>query len=767
MSLNRIVVAALLAAACIGGALACGPFFPWQLLDNRDQTVADPVGLGFAFEASRLATAPNDHLRAVEPIDRTSPNADTAEPEAVVAEREEALSGAWRGLMREPIGDSDALVAKLAAAREAADGEAAMTAGAGLPIAVVNYIAGAIEFRADRFDTAMRYFEAIDRLPQDQRQIRAVAAAYMQGRTNQRLGAMAPARAAFQAARRYAEAGAPDPMGLAVASLAEEARIDLIEAGLVTAPWPVPKSNADDAEAARLIADAVRLYAEQAARGSKMALLSLREVATQLASPDGWLELVVADPLVRRLLVAYVVARDGQSPFDDSVAGAQDPVVVRVSEAVLAEPAPVAGDDLDRLAALAYQAGRYDLAEKLTVATNRPLGLWVRAKLALRRGDRAAAVKDWTAALLGTENAGAGTALDTPEKSRLRGELAIIRLSRGEYQDSLRVLFPLARTYWGDVAYIAERVLTVDELKAFVDRLPAAPEILPPPSDLEMAVAADPVAALRTLLARRLIREGRIREALAYFPAAAPAPAPSSGSTSDQRDDRATADAYLAAVEAARPGWPFDWPWQRVPRAEALFKVATLARQQGMELMGTEGPPDEAVLDGAFSGGFGQSSPNGMSNTPSALLGPDEASRFAASAPKPDTRFHYRVIATDRALAAADLLPQRSQAYAATLCWAARYAFDSSDEARAAAIYRRYVSTGAFQPWAKRFGRACPEPDFEAARTFWLRRIAAWPAQVADSVWRHITLVAAMAIVAAALLAAWARARRSLRARRG
>jgi hypothetical protein len=549
-------------------------------------------------------------------------------------------------------------------------------------------------------------------------------------------------------------------MGLAVASLGEEARIDLVEGGLVTVPWPVPESKADDAEAARLIADAVRLYAEQAARGSKMALLSLREVATQLASPDGWLELAVTDPLVRRLLVAYVVARDGQSPFDDSVAGAKDPVVVRVSEAVLAEPAPAAGDDLDRLAALAYQAGRYELAEKLTVATDRPLGLWVRAKLALRRGDRAAAAKDWTAAVLGTENAGAGTALDTPEKSRLRGELAVIRLSQGEYQDSLRVLFPLARTYWGDVAYIAERVLTVDELKAFVDRLPAAPEVLPPPSDLEMAMQRDPVAALRTLLARRLIREGRIAEPLAYFP---PSPA-ASGSTSDQRDDRATADAYLAAVEAARPGRPVDWPWQSVPRAAALFEVATLARRQGMELMGTEGPPDEAVLDGAFSEGFGQASPDGTARAPSALLGPDEASRFAASAPKPNSRFHYRVIATDHALAAADLLPQRSQAYAATLCWAARYAFDSADEARAAAIYRRYVATGAYQPWAKRFGRACPEPDFKSARTFWLRRIAAWPAQVADSAWRHITLVAAITIGAGLLLAAWLKVRRSRRA---
>ena len=51
-----------------------------------------PVELNFAFEVSRLVSAANDSLRAVEsdrPVD----------DEAVAAEREELQSGAWRGLM--------------------------------------------------------------------------------------------------------------------------------------------------------------------------------------------------------------------------------------------------------------------------------------------------------------------------------------------------------------------------------------------------------------------------------------------------------------------------------------------------------------------------------------------------------------------------------------------------------------------------------------------------------------------------------------------
>ena len=83
-------------------------------------------------------------------------------------------------------------------------------------------------------------------------------------------------------------------------------------------------------------------------------------------------------------------------------------------------------------------------------------------------------------------------------------------------------------------------------------------------------------------------------------------------------------------------------------------------------------------------------------------------------------------------------MPQRSQAYAATLCWAARYAIASGDQDKADAIYRRYVANGAYQAWARDFGQICPAPDFEGARTFWMRPTASWATQIARSVWRHI-----------------------------
>lgn len=717
MSPRKIAVAALVALATVGGALACGPDFPWQLLDDRHATLTEPVAFGFSFDATRLVATPQDTLRAVEPSD---PGDTSSEPEVLAIERHEAQSGTWQALVPDvPAGarTAEAFLQQLQAARTAADGPAAQAAGAGLPKAVALYVAGAVEFQAQRYDRAAAYFAAIDALPQRQRAIRAVAAAYMTGRINQARGEAEAARAAFRATRALAEAGAPDPMGLAVASFGEEARVDLVEAGLIEpAPWPI-EAVADPAKAASLIGQAVRLYAEQAARESKVALLSLRQVASLLVADADVLGQVIGDPLVRRLLVTYAVSREG--PWDDE---SSEVVSAGVIEAVLKLPTPTAGEEIDRLAALAYRTGRYDVAGRLTAKTDRPLGLWVRAKLALRHGDREAAVRDWSAALAASAKEGVPDDLDDDARTRLRGEAAVAKLSAGAYEDSLRLLFPVAQTYWGDVAYVAERILTIDELKRFVDGLPpAAPK--PRRASTDEPAPRDRLEDLRALLARRLARDGRVAEALPYFPE----------SVERWSDDPAQREVPLAAearvygnaIDAARP----TWRWRNVSRAEALFEVAMLSRKRGMELLGTEGPPDLAAVDGNYTWGYGQESPRGTADTTSRsepkapLLGPDEASRFAASAPTPDKRFHYRVVATDRALEAADLLPQGSQAYAATLCWATRFAFDSDDEARAKSIYRRYVATGPLQPWAKRFGRDCPAPDFDAARDYWPKRV--------------------------------------------
>jgi len=198
MSLRRIAIAGLIGICSIGAALACGPFFPWQLLDDRKATLTESLDLGFASEVKRLMTGTPGNLPVVE---RAAELVTSSESEVEIAEREEAQSGAWQGLASL---SGDQAVAKLQAARAAPDDKAVLAVAAGLPTAVAEYLAGAREFRLDRFDTALAHFEAIDRLPPEQRRIRAVAAAFMQGRVHQRTGDFDAARAAFRETRARA-----------------------------------------------------------------------------------------------------------------------------------------------------------------------------------------------------------------------------------------------------------------------------------------------------------------------------------------------------------------------------------------------------------------------------------------------------------------------------------------------------------------------------------------------------------------------------------
>ena len=130
----------------------------------------------------------------------------------------------------------------------------------------------------------------------------------------------------------------------------------------------------------------------------------------------------------------------------------------------------------------------------------------------------------------------------------MRAEQGVLTLSRGQYVEALDQLLraggPLDATrpaeeegwpmtpYWNDAAYVAERVLTLDELKQYVDAqapatpAPARPKVfdLKDGDDYYGWARQHPVPTadrLRLLLARRMVREGMIDQAVPYFPAEA------------------------------------------------------------------------------------------------------------------------------------------------------------------------------------------------------------------------------------------------------
>ncbi len=336
----------------------------------------------------------------------------------------------------------------------------------------------------------------------------------------------------------------------------------------------------------------------------------------------------------------------------------------------------------------------------------------------------------------------------------MKGEQGVLSLARGEYEQALLALYQAAVDetapypegwdespgepgYASDAAYVAERVLTADELKRFVDaHVAASPAVKQLPADDAegwRTRAYVPFAdTLRYLLGRRLLRERRYEAALAYFPEAG-----------DKRfrdpDARDHARRFgEAATDAASASG--------VSRAQALYAAAAIARFHGMEILGYEQGPDFADSGGTFGWGSGRSTPDWTypptprPPTPEAraaldLPGPyvtdAERKRYAGTEAKPDRRYHYRYVASRMANEAADLLPERSQAFAAVLCKNALWLGNREEAAEdRAAVYKRYLNHGAWVPWGAQFGQACPEPEFGRARWFWL-----WKPWNAASIW--------------------------------
>ncbi len=356
----------------------------------------------------------------------------------------------------------------------------------------------------------------------------------------------------------------------------------------------------------------------------------------------------------------------------------------------------------DRLAAGAWRAGRFDLAERFAGQEKTPLSAWVRAKLALRRGDRAEAERLLAEAAEGlpeTDDWSSSTEMigSRRPRSRVEGERALLALVRGDFAQAAERA--MASCSWQDIAYVAERVLTVEELQRLIAAHASDPVTRCQPEQAFFDEGQDVVSRLRLVLGRRLMRSGKGQQALEYF----------RGTKWEE-----PARKYVEALERGRSAW------DDVDKAQALYSAARLARTVGMELMGTEVAPDWTWVEGLYDLGALAEEERADEDTPAwteqdnvPLTTDAERQRLTAHAPPHTVRFHYRSTAADLAEEAAAQVPPRSQAYAALLCHAARFS-SYSDPERVQHLWRTYVQKGAIV--AMTFGQSCPEPDFERLR---------------------------------------------------
>ncbi len=713
-SSRTLLALALGALVPLGAAQACGPEFPYRLLSDRSGALGELPEGNFAFEIGRIASAVPGLGQAgnatLEPYwDENNQRYVDARTAA-----EQAQLG----------GERFALVSRLRGLTDARQAEAE---GAALPAELRLYSAGAVAFARHDMALAADYFRRVLALPEAERPLRGTWAAYSLGRALAEHAVSAPdtpldeaaalqrqrdlrqqARAAFQQARAMTVAGADDPLELGIASLGEEARLALDEGD-----W----------------SSAIRLYASQSRQGSSTGYSSLRELSRQLTRlDDAQLRPLLDIPEVQQLLAAQLFSRldaydtDGKAPQ-------------RLLQ--LLQSAQIQPQIADRMAALSYQQGDYDSARRFAEqAGDSGLAWWLRAKLALQNGDKDAAVQAYAKAAAAfpaeedwgwrrTENWDYET---LKPRCRIEGEMAILALERGDYLEAFDQLYRSGELYWQDAAEVAERVLSSSELRGYVDA--------------KVAAAADygkqygywnrpPALALRELLGRRLLREGRYAEAVPYF-----------ASPELQQAARQYGEARTQAEQA----------WTSIGRAEGYYAAAKLARSLGMELLGYELGPDEAWTGGNFGGEQAKPVQAG------GLISAAEAQLQNASAAQPNRRFHYRWVAADLANRAADLLPTSSQAFAAVLCKASGW-INYRDLEGARVYYRRYVEHGPYVEWAGNFGFDCQEPDFDGARQRqWdERRQAAVQALRPYKYWLPL---GALALLAAAIY--WQRRRRAL-----
>ena len=646
--MRALWLAAILLTA--GTALwACAPFFPTWLLGSSDLLTAP--SRPFYQSLPEIAPSGPPPFPAVpaqgDPYDLTSKI--DAEDVRQAVEKSGALPA-----VREKILKAHADLRAALGGKEAAPD---LAVPRGLPPELADYLEGAIAYHQHRLDAARAAWERLLTRPAAERALRSTWAAFMLGKASMAGDPDAAVRW-FERTRELAAQGFADPLGLAFDSLGWQARTEMDRKRYDRAlPLYLVQSRGDDAGAA----SSLRLACSEALAGGRDALVRAARA-----------------PRSRAILTAWVLT-PGDEPHARDWLRALKAAGVRRSEGA------------DRLAWAAYEAGDFAAAREWAARASgsAPMARWIRAKLLLRDGKLAAAGKLLHAvagALPPTdmnEQDASGYAWTNHYSVQLAtgpeaaGEEAVVLLSQGRFREALDGF--LHNGFWLDAAWVAERVMTADELKSVVDAAwPADLAARYKPSQEDGLYAGGFIRYrperlaydLRYLLARRLIRAGRYREARDYLPA----------------ELKPALDTLASGIQN---GGEADRPAR--DRARALFGAACTARKQGMELLGTELDPDWFALDRGeyeltdYVHGIAS---RGRNHLPPPA--PEERERAAKHRANPAKRFHYRYRAADLARQAAKLLPDGTEEKARILASAGSW-LAGKDPTAALPFYRELI----------------------------------------------------------------------------
>ncbi len=441
-----------------------------------------------------------------------------------------------------------------------------------VPRDIADYWKAARAWRGGDLPSARAAWQAILDLPENDRRHRAVWAAWMLAKTSPDQAASVPF---YQKTVTLADGGCRDALGLSSLAMG----------------W-IAKAESDPV--ARL-----KGYFEAACAGNEDMLVSLSWQDDPILADEHAMSRAAADPLAREILTALLFGGRPELP-EKREDVRSDSWLALLEKHPSENPSPSAA----KAAWLCYSRADFEAARRWLAHAAPDSGevQWLRAKLALRDGklDEAARLFANAAPLYQfapdeqphspmlyemSWNDYAG------RRDWMRGQFqadrAIVHIGRGEF---LRAMdFLVKASYYDDAAYLAERVLTTDELVAWVKRNRPAPKADPGQQALLMGNGGElrwpdgewEGDRLRYLLARRLAREFRFREATEFMP-------------------QALARMFNHYVHLHRTSRDGSWPDET--KAAILWDLAGWRRHLGMEFFGYEGAPDNTNWDGNFPG---------------------------------------------------------------------------------------------------------------------------------------------------------------------
>lgn len=498
----------------------------------------------------------------------------------------------------------------------------------GLPAEFQLYLEGWAAFHQGDNASARARWQELLSLPRHERKFRSTWAAYMIAKSWLSEDPQ-KAKEHFQLVRALARSGYKDALELAAATYGWEGRAELNRKNYAAA-----------------LAHYIESYGARDPAAEISVKLVIDDIVTD--APDLLPELS-RNELARRVVTAHLIS--GFYPWHRGRKPSAATVWLKAMEqANIKEP-----QLLEQLALAAYQSSEWHLAKGWTDATKKQslVAQWLEAKLLLRdeQPTKAMAILSRIAPHMPATdhwNEIPASLLENLQIEKwegrssiaehVHGELGILHLSRREYPQALQNL--LEHDFQKDAAYLAERVLTLEELQNFVEsNFPPQPHLEPGTEISEQeAKLRSRTEFIRSLLGRRLVRAFQFAVAKAYF-------RPEENEVLE-RFEKFWGVAYSRAAPVS-------------DRAEAFWGAAQLLHKEGSLIFGTVTEPWWRLW-GEF-----HEFERGPLDRPAKLdnlvpATPDELRRVEEHKPDKRRRFHLDYLAADLAWKAAELLPSNS-----------------------------------------------------------------------------------------------------------